>query len=61
MKPFTTVACVILGLIAVTQLCRFLLGWEIVVNGMAVPMWPSAVVAVAFGAIAILAWRERAG
>ena len=61
MKPFTALACVILGLIAVAQLARFVMGWEIVVNGMAVPTWPSAVVAVGFAAIAILAWRERAG
>lgn len=61
MKPFTALACVILGVIGLAQLARFLLGWEIVVNGMAVPMWPSAVVAVVFAAIAILAWRERAG
>lgn len=60
MKPFTTVACVILGLIGLLQLCRLLLGWEIVVNHMVVPLWPSGVVAVAFVAIAALAWRERA-
>ena len=60
MKPFTAVACVILGLIALGQFCRLLLGWEISVNHMAVPLWPSGVVAVLFAAVAAMAWRERA-
>jgi hypothetical protein len=59
MKPFSTVACLLLGLIAVLQLARLLLGWEISVNGMAVPLWPSAVATLLFGAVSVLAWRER--
>ena len=48
-----------LGFIAVAQLARLLLGWEILVNGMAVPLWPSAVATLLFGAVSVLAWRER--
>jgi hypothetical protein len=61
MKPFTALACVILGFIAVMQLVRLLMGWDIVVNQMHVPLWPSGVVAVLFGVIALMAWRERRG
>jgi hypothetical protein len=58
MKPFTTLACLLLALIALLQLTRALLGWEVIVNGFAVPIWPSAVAALVAGLIAAMTWRE---
>lgn len=58
MKPFTTIAILFLGLVSALQLGRFLLGWEIIVNGFAIPTWPSAVACVVLGGIAVMAWRE---
>ena len=58
MKPFTTLACLLLGLIAALQLARFLLGWPIVVDGFAIPLWPSAAAAVVAGTLAAMTWRE---
>ena len=55
MKPFTRVAVVVLWLIALLQLVRFIAGWQITVNGAAVPLWLSAPVA----GLAIMVWRER--
>ncbi len=40
MKTPTTLAIVFLGLLSLLQLTRVLLGWSVVVNGVAVPTWP---------------------
>jgi hypothetical protein len=58
MKPFTSLACLLLAVIALLQLTRLLLGWDIIVNGYAVPLWPSGVAALVTGAVSLLAWRE---
>jgi hypothetical protein len=59
MKPFTSLAIVVLALLALLQLARVLFGWPIVVNGFAVPIWASAVVAVIAGGLALMLHRER--
>ena len=58
MKPFTSLACLLLAVIALLQLTRLLLGWDIVVNGYAVPLWASGVAALLTGGLSLLAWRE---
>ena len=58
MKPFTTIAVVLLALIAVVQLLRFILGWEVTVNGLFIPVWLSAVAFVITAGLAIMLWRE---
>lgn len=58
MKPFTSLACLLLAVIALLQLTRLLLGWDIVVNGYAVPPWASGVAALLSGGLSLLAWRE---
>ena len=40
-KPFTVIAIVLLSLIALLQLLRFILGWEVTVHGVSVPVWAS--------------------
>ena len=59
MKPFTTLACLLLAAIALLQLTRFLLGWDMVINGMAVPLWASLVAAALAGTLSVLVWREK--
>ena len=49
MKPFTTVAILFL---------RFLLGWEVIVNGVSIPTWASGIACVVAGWLAIMSWRE---
>ena len=39
MKPFTTIAIVFLSLIAILQLTRFVRGWEVMINGVSIPLW----------------------
>lgn len=58
MKPFTHVAVALLALIAILQLIRFILGWEITVNGLVIPVWLSAIAFVITGGLAAMIWRE---
>jgi len=57
-KPFTLVAVALLSLVALLQLLRFLLGWEITINGITVPVWASAIAFIIAGGLAVLVWRE---
>ena len=58
MKPFAAVVVAFLALIAVLQLARFLLGWEVTVHGVSIPVWASAVAFAVVGALAAMLWRE---
>ena len=58
-KPFTLVAVVVFSLVSLLQLVRLLSGWEVTINGMAVPLWASAVAFVVAAALAVMVWRER--
>lgn len=58
MKPFTTLSIVFLGLLSAVQLVRVLQGWEVVVNGMPVPLWASGLASMVAGALAIGLWRQ---
>lgn len=58
MKPFTSLTCVLLGLMALLQLTRLLLGWEIIVNGTPIPLWVSGIAAIVTGSLSALTWRE---
>jgi len=58
MKPFTMIAVVVFSLIALMQLLRFVLGWEVTVNGMIVPVWLSGIAFVIAGGLAVMLSRE---
>ncbi len=58
MKPFTMMTMVFLGLIAFAHLLRVILGWEIVVDAIVIPMWPSVLVFLFFGWLVVGLWRE---
>jgi hypothetical protein len=57
-KPFTTIAVGVLSLIALLQLVRTIMRWEVVLNGAVLPVWVSGVAFVVAGALALLVWRE---
>ena len=61
MKPFTFLAVVVFALVAVVQLLRFVLGWPVTINGLAIPIWASAVLAIFAAALAVMLWRETRG
>ena len=58
-KPFTTIAVVVLSMAGLLQLLRVLLGWEVVVNGVHIPLWASMVAFVVATGLAALVWREN--
>jgi len=57
-KPFTLIAVVLFSLIALMQLLRFVLGWEVTVNGVGIPVWASAIAFVVAAGLAVMVWRE---
>ena len=57
-KPFTITAVVLLSLIALLQLLRFTLGWEVTVNGIFIPVWVSGVAFLVAAWLAVMVWQE---
>ncbi len=58
-KPFTTAAVIVFLLIALLQLLRFFLRWEVTLNGARVPVWLSGIAFVIAGGLAVMVWREN--
>ena len=58
MQPVTTIAAILFALIGALQLVRFIMGWEVTVNGIAIPVWASGIAFVIAAALAIMLWRE---
>jgi hypothetical protein len=58
MKPYTTAAAVLLGVVALAHLYRLIRPFDIVVAGWAVPQWVSAAALVVAGGISVMLWRE---
>ena len=56
MKPFTTAAVVVFSLVALLQLLRVALGWEVTINGFFIPQWASVI---AFLVATTLAFKLR--
>ncbi len=59
MKPFTAVADVLLAVVAMLQLVRILMNWEVMIGGMLVPTWASGIACVVAGGLAVMLWREH--
>ena len=58
MKPYTTAAAVLLGVVALAHLYRLIRPFDVVVAGWAVPQWVSAGALVVAGGISVMLWRE---
>ena len=59
MKPFTSVAVVILAVFGLVHLLRLIGGWSVTINGFAVPLWVSGVALIVSWVLAAMVWRER--
>jgi hypothetical protein len=59
MKPFTSIVFAFLVVIGLAHLLRLLLHWPVVVNGMVVPLWASAVAFAVCTMLAAMLWREH--
>jgi hypothetical protein len=58
MKPFTTLAAALFGLIALVHLYRLVKGLDIVVSGTVLPQWLSVVGLVIGAGMSLMLWRE---
>ena len=58
MKPITAISVVLFALLAFGHVLRALAGWELVIGATVIPMWPSVLVCLVFGGLAIMLWRE---
>jgi multisubunit Na+/H+ antiporter MnhC subunit len=58
MKPFTLIAIVVFSLVSILHLARLILGWEILVNGVIIPLWLSGIGFIIAGGLAAMLWRE---
>lgn len=58
-KPFTLVAVVVFSVVALLQLLRLLLDWDITINAITIPLWASGVAFVVAAGLAAMVWRER--
>ena len=57
-KPFTIIAIAIFALGSVVHLSRLLLGWELIINGIAISIWVSGLAFVLAGGLAFMVYRE---
>ena len=58
MKPFSTAAAVLLGIVALAHLYRLIRPFEVIVAGEAIPQWGSVAGLIVAGGISLMLWRE---
>ena len=58
MKPFSAIAVVVFVVVALAQLLRLVLGWPVVINGINIPLWASAIACLVAAGLAVMVWRE---
>jgi membrane associated rhomboid family serine protease len=59
MKPFTLLAVIVFALVAVLQLLRVVMGWEVSINGFSVPQWASIIACIVAALLAAMVAREN--
>jgi hypothetical protein len=57
MRSYVVVSGIVFDVLTALQLIRLLLGWPVIVNGFAVPLWVSGVAAIVAGSLAVWAMR----
>ncbi len=58
MKPFSDIAVVVFAMVALVQLLRVVLGWDVTVNGILIPAWASVIACVIAATLAFKLRRE---
>jgi hypothetical protein len=58
MKPVTSVSIAVFLLVALLQLLRVVMGWEVTVDGIIIPLWASVVACLVAATLAFMLWRE---
>ena len=57
-NPFTHLAVFIFSFVALLQLIRLVLGWQVVIQGHPIPLWASGIAFGFAGGLAVAVWRE---
>jgi hypothetical protein len=57
-KPFTTISIIVFSIIAFIHLLRLFFGWEVIINGMIIPIWVSVPGFLIAAGLALMLWRE---
>ena len=58
MKPFSSIAVAVFAFVALVQILRVLLGWDVVINGHAIPAWASVVASIVAATLAVMVTKE---
>lgn len=58
MKPFTTVAALVFGIMALMHLYRLVQPFEVAVAGSDLPQWVSIAALLVTGVLSVMLWRE---
>jgi uncharacterized membrane protein len=58
-RPASLLVGILLLVMAIAQLCRFILKVDVVAAGMEIPLWPSAIAAVVLAILAVWLLKER--
>jgi len=58
MKPFTNIGIIFFLIIASVHLLRLYFGWEVIINGMVIPLWISVPGFLITAGLALMLWRE---
>jgi hypothetical protein len=58
MKPFTHLAIAVFALVALLQLVRVLMGWDVSIAGVSIPAWASGVAFLVAAMLAVMLRRE---
>jgi hypothetical protein len=58
MKPFTHLAVAVFALVALIQLVRVVLGWDVSIAGVAIPAWASVIAFLVAAMLAVMVHRE---
>jgi len=60
-KNFSLIAGMVFGVVALVQILRILMAWEVMIGGWAAPMWFSWIAAVVAGFLSFTGLRFAAG
>ncbi|MBI3292293.1 MAG: hypothetical protein HYZ73_05740 [Elusimicrobia bacterium] len=58
MKPFTKIAIGLFALVVLLHILRLFFHWEVIVNGVVIPLWASVLGLIIAGCLAFMLWRE---
>jgi len=58
MKPFTTIAVIVFSFMGLIHFLRLFFQWEVILDGMILPVWISAPGFFLASGLAFMLWRE---